>query len=289
MRAAVVRAGEVRPEEPPVAQPEERSVVGLLVALPSQRSPRVPCSNRRATFARCRRTSETATDIFNYTPTPSGRLQVNRLNGAQFSFTVQSLVGNLGSASFPGPDESISFIFRNYAGSLTGRIGQRGSPWSGNGATRDWSFQGVSWTSQTDTEVSTLNIQGGDLVSSFGQSSGSIRTETGSVTNTKRSISWSFRDDTWTNCSACTPTTGSKFTPAVTTTVGGRTFVLEYEYEFGTTANAVMGRHLWNGTVKERGQVVGAFSRVLVSGTSYSLNMSLGSDSYSTRVVYSHP
>jgi Cys-rich repeat protein len=232
--------------------------------------------------------TETAPQVYRYSATPTDRLQVNALNGTQFSITVQNLVGNLASAQFPGPDESISFIFRNYAGSLTGRIGQRGSPANGNGATRELSFQGISWTSETDTEISNLNIQSDELVS-IGQGAASIRTETGSVTNTKRNISWSLRDDAWANCSICTPTIGSKFTPTVTTTVGGRTFVLEYEYEFGTAANAVMGRHLWSGTVKERGQLVGGFSRALVSGTTYSMNMSLGSDSYSTRVVSSHP
>lgn len=231
--------------------------------------------------------TETAPRVYQYSPTPSDRLQVNTLSGSQFSVTVQNLVGNLASAQFPEADESISFIFRNFAGSLTGRIAQRGSPSGGNGATREWSFQGVSWTSETDTEVSNLNVQSGELVS-FGQGAASIRTESGSLTNTKRNISWSLRDDAW-NCSICTPTIGSKFTPTVTTTVGGRTFVLEYEYEFGTTSNAVMGRHLWSGTVTERGQLVGSFSRALVSGTTYSLNMSLGSSSYSAHVVSSHP
>jgi hypothetical protein len=229
--------------------------------------------------------TETATDVFQYLPTPSDRLQVNRLNGAQFSFTVQTLVGNLASAQFPGPDESITFVFRNFMGALTGRVAQRGAPGE---RTREWSFQGVSWTSQNDTEVSTLNIQYSDLSSAGSAGVAIIRSETGSVVNTQRSLSWSSRLDSWT-CSTCSPPVGNKFTPSVTTTVGGRTFVLDYEEEFGSEPNAAMGRYLWSGTVKERGQVVGSFTRNLISGTTYSLDMSLGATTHSTRVVQSRP
>ncbi|MBE2254181.1 MAG: hypothetical protein IAE78_31925, partial [Myxococcus sp.] len=145
--------------------------------------------------------TETATDVYRYASTPSDRLQVNRLNGAQFSFTVQSLVGNLASAQFPGPDESITFVFRNFMGALTGRVAQRGAPGE---RTREWSFQGVSWTSQNDTEVSTLNIQYSDLSSVGSAGVAIIRSETGSVVNTQRSLSWSSRLDSWT-CSTCSP------------------------------------------------------------------------------------
>lgn len=232
--------------------------------------------------------TETTTEVYRYSPTPADRLLVTRLNGAQFSFTVQSVVGNFASAQFPGPDESISFVFRNSAGSLTGRVSQSGSASTGNGATREWNFQGVSWTSPNDTEVSTLNIQHSDLSSTGGGYSSVIRFDSGSVTNTQRNVSWSFRSDTW-GCPTCASRIGSKFTPSVTTTVGGRTFVLDYEYEFGSDPNAVMGRHLWSGTVKERGQIVGGFARNLVSGTTYSLDMSLGSSTFSTRLVQSYP
>jgi hypothetical protein len=232
--------------------------------------------------------TETGNEVFTFSPSPADRLQVNRLSGAQFSVTVQSVVGNFESAQFPGPDESISFVFRNYAGALTGRVSQRGSASTANGATRDWDFQGVSWTSQNDTTVSTLNIQHSELVSFGGGNSSVIRFETGAVTNLQRNVSWSFRSDSW-NCPTCASKIGSKFTPSVTTTVAGRTFVLDYEYEFGSDPNAVMGRHLWSGTVKEHSQVVGSFARNLVSGTTYSLDMSLGATSHSTRLVQSYP
>lgn len=231
--------------------------------------------------------TETATDVFQYLPTPSDRLQVNRLNGAQFSFTVQSLVGNLGSAQFPGQDESITFIFRNFAGSLNGRVSQTDSPSVAGGATRRWNFQGVSWTSTTDTEVSTISL---DHNETFGSGSYSFarQSNVGSVSNTQRNISWSLSSQSW-QCPSCASKIGSKTMPTVTTTVAGRTFVLAYVYEFGSDPNAVMGQHLWSGTVKEGGQTVGGFARNLISGTTYSLDMSLGATTHSTRLVQSLP
>jgi hypothetical protein len=231
--------------------------------------------------------TETGTDIFNYTPTPSGRLQVNRLNGAQFSFTVQSLVGNLGNAQFPGPDESITFVFRNSGGSLTGAVSQAGTPSSVQGATRRLTFQGVSWTSSADTELSTLNLSLTELVD-IGNEVVYLRTGSGSLSNTQRSLSWSFKSDTWT-CSSCNPTTGNKRTYVITSIVAGRTFVLEYLDELTPRANASLGLQSWSGTVKEGGNVVGGFARNLVSGSTYSLDINVGSSTYSTRQVQSLP
>lgn len=230
--------------------------------------------------------TETATDVYQYSATPSDRLLVNRLTGAPFSFTVQSLVGDLSDTSFPGPDENVSFVFRHSGGSLTGTVSQVGRA-SAQGATRRLTFQGISWTSSADTELSTIDIRHTELVDIYTEVV-TLRTSSGSLSNSQRSLSWSLRADSWT-CSSCTPTLLHQRSYEVTSTVGGRTFVLDYVDELIRAPNSNMALQIWNGTIKERGTLVGGFARNLVSGSTYALDINLGSSSHTTRVTQSRP
>jgi hypothetical protein len=78
-------------------------------------------------------------------------------------------------------------------------------------------------------------------------------------------------------------------TIAVNTRVAGRVFSLNYVDEFTSRPNSTLWQYSWNGTVREGNQVVGQFTRNLVSGSTYSLDMSLGPTTHSTRRVESAP
>ncbi len=129
--------------------------------------------------------TETSANMYSYSATPTNRLQINRADGAQFSFAVSSIVGNIDRSDFPSRGESLSFVFRGQTANLTGSVARA----SASGDTT-WRFQGVSWINENEAEQSTMDVSFTESSVGGGGSSSLTRRSSGSLSNSQRSLRW---------------------------------------------------------------------------------------------------
>jgi hypothetical protein len=221
--------------------------------------------------------------MYSYSATPTNRLQINRADGAQFSFAVSSIVGNIDRSDFPARGESLSFVFRGQTANLTGSVARA----SASGDTT-WRFQGVSWMNENETEQSTMDVSFTESSAGGGGSSSLTRRSSGSLSNSQRSLRWTV-DVAAEGYGSGAIAAHSVTDTLVNTTIGSQTVDLDYRYEFTSMRDVAIAQHLWSGTVKQNSADMGSFVRTSLGGSSYSLDMTLGSTRHSTRLVQSTP
>jgi hypothetical protein len=227
--------------------------------------------------------TETAANQYSYSATPTDRLEVVRLTGYRFSFTVSSISGSLTSTSFPSRSESISFTWRLPEGIVNGTIAGLSVSLVGTGFLRD-----------ADTATSTFNLSSTTTYNGFYDAQNArsyvdrANSDRGTIQNTSRNVSFAI-DIQVIGCVGLTCTPGGLFTERaidVTTTVGGNTYRLDYQYD-STNPSVGLQTVAFSGLVWSGGQQVGVLQRTNIAGTSYSLDMVLGQSRFVTEVVQS--
>lgn len=227
--------------------------------------------------------TETSTNVFTYSASPTDRLEIVRLGGEHYSLAVQSVSGTISSPNFPAMYETISFTWTE-PGSV-----MRGTFWKD-----ETTLVGTGYLSATAVEISTVNLSWSRDSHSWYDSQTQASfidytiTQVGTVTSPSRALHF----DAETMVIGCTGSgcwvaqTVTQSTVDVTTTVSGLDFALRYQRELTTPAYALPST-TFTGTVWSGGQVAGSMGRRLLAGTSYALEITIGTSRHLIETVSS--